>query len=284
MNASVSITATTLVPTVRAEHFGKTLLLVNGIVLGTIALLQVLFDLAGYFLDLGPNAAALFQNADAIGYLEAHGLALLIAIILVVHHRRDGATWNWIAAATHLLLGVANVLFWPAFASYGIETLGVVATALHAGFFALQVIAAFARTPDAAVGPGAAFRWSMLITLGMGAVLHGASLPLGREAFVETLFTPTFDAIFAIPMTAAAILGWVLYRRAIFPATWRRVVYIATMAHFTLSVVIRARTLITWDTSYVLAFPSWYSLPILVLFGALAVFTLQQRFQPKGNV
>lgn len=150
MNASIlttDIAAARPAPTPRAEAFGKRLLLVNGLVLGAVALVQSMFDLAGHFLNAGPLAEALYQNPDAIAYLEAHGLAFIIALLLLSHRKASGASWNWVAAATHLLLGSANLLFWPSFASYGLETMGVVATGMHAVLFALQTITALARSP-----------------------------------------------------------------------------------------------------------------------------------------
>ncbi len=287
MHASITsadLADTRQAATPRAEAFGRNLLLANGLVLGAVALAQSMFDLAGHFLNLGPTAAALYQNPDSIAYLEAHGLALTLAILMLINHKASGPTWNWVAASLHLLLGASNLLFWSSFTTYGLETMGVAATAMHAVFLTLQVITALARSPGVLGGPGAWFRGLTLLTLATGAVLHGASLPMGREAFVAQLFTPTFDAIFAVPMTAAGILGWLLLGRAIFPALWHRLVYIGMLLYFTLSIFIHARTLFTWDTSYVLAFPSWYSLPIFALFAVLTVFVIRQRFQPARRI
>jgi len=44
------------------------LLIVNGLVLGAVALLQVNLDVLGYFTGLGPAGPALHGNLDAIGY------------------------------------------------------------------------------------------------------------------------------------------------------------------------------------------------------------------------
>jgi hypothetical protein len=261
-----------------AEQWGMRLLLVNGTLLGAIALVAALLDLAGAFLDLGPMAPSLYGNPQAIGFFEAHGLALTVSILMLVNRRSTGAAWNWAAAAMHLLLGAANLMFWPVFAASGLVPVGIATTLVHAIFLVLETGAAFWRTPAILSGPGAWFRGLTLLTLATGAVLHGASLPLGRETFIRVLFTPLFDVIFAIPMTAAGILGWLLLRRAIFTATWQRVVYVVMLLYFTLSILIHARTALTWDTSYVLGFPSWYSLPIFIVFFALGVFTMRQRF------
>jgi hypothetical protein len=287
MNATVTnLTATELAEPMappHAERFGQRLLLVNAIVLGAVALMQALFDLAGHFLEIGPLAGALAGKSETIGFFEAHGLALIVSILMLTNARAEGATWNWVAAAVHALLGAANLMFWPVFVENGMVTMGVVATGGHGVFLVLQLVAAFARTPAILGGPGALFRALTLVTLWTGAVLHISSLPLGRERFVEVMLTPLFDAVFAIPMTLAGVVGWLLLPRAIFRARWERVVYVAMLLYLTLSIVIHLRTLVTWDTSYVLAFPSWYSLPILVLFGLLTAFTIRQRFRPAAG-
>jgi hypothetical protein len=128
------------------RHWGQVLLLGNGVVLGATGLVQAGFDLAGHFLNLGPLAAALYQNPDALAYFEAHALALLAAVLLIANHRIGGAGWNWAAAAIHLLLGGANLLFWPTFVAYGLVPMGVVATAGHALFLGLELVAAGARS------------------------------------------------------------------------------------------------------------------------------------------
>jgi hypothetical protein len=48
--------------------------------------------------------------------------------------------------------------------------------------------------------------------------------------------------------------------------------------YFLVSVVLHLRTLVTWDTSYVLAFPAGYPLVAMSLMLALIVFVINQRF------
>jgi hypothetical protein len=284
MNGSISLPSTVIAPTLRAERFGHGLLLVNGVVLAVVAGLQSVFDLAGHFLDLGPTAGALYQNPDTIGYFEAHALALVIAILMLANHKAEATTWHWVAAAFHAMAGGANLMFWSSFTNYGLVPIGVVATAMHAVFLALQLVAALARTPELLHGRGAVFRVSALITLATGMVMHASSLVLGREAFVAQLFTPMFDAFFAIPMTIAGVSAIWLYRSAVFPAFWQRAVYIFVAFYFTLSFFIHVSTLFTWDTSYVLGFPSWYPIVALALMISLSAFVIRQRFTaPTGS-
>ncbi|KQW85833.1 hypothetical protein ASC89_01815 [Devosia sp. Root413D1] len=136
-------------PVPARRHWAQVLLLGNGLVLGATGLAQASFDLAGYFLNLGPLAAALHGNPDALAYFEAHALAMLAAVLLIANHRTAGAGWNWAAAAIHLLLGGANLLFWPTFVAYDLVPMGIVATSGHALFLGLELVAAGARSaPD----------------------------------------------------------------------------------------------------------------------------------------
>lgn len=262
-----------------AETFGQRLLLINGLVLGATGLIQSQFDLAGSFLGLGPMGDYLHGNADTVGFFEAHVLAFILAVVILMHRKTESATWNWIAAGIHLLLGSANLMYWQIFVDAGQLPLGIIATSAHALFFVLEFGAAVARTPELS-GRGALFRVTALATLGTGIALHASSLVLGREAFVETILTPAFDAIFAIPMTIAGLSAIWLYRSAIFPALWQRLVYLFVAFYFTLSIFIHLSTLVTWDTSYVLAFPAWYPIAALSLMVALSIFVIRQRFQP----
>jgi hypothetical protein len=269
MNASTSFQTEVTVASPRADRFGKTLLLVNGLMLGATGFVQSNFDLAGSFLGLGPMGGYLHGKADTVGFFEAHLLAFILAVLILVHRKSEGATWNWTAAGIHLLLGSANLMFWQIFVDAGQLPLGIISTSAHGVFFVLELVAALMRSPQLTSGRGAVFKISALATLGTGMALHASSLVIGREAFVETILTPAFDAVFAIPMTIAGLAAIWLYRSAIFPALWQRLVYIFVAFYFTLSFFIHLSTLVTWDTSYVLAFPAWYPVVALTIMVSL---------------
>ena len=91
------------------------LLVVNGVALALTGFVQSMFDLGGHFLNRGPLGPSLHGNLDALGFLEAHGLAVIIGVLLVLHRNAPDARWHWIASATHVLLGAANLMFWPIF-------------------------------------------------------------------------------------------------------------------------------------------------------------------------
>ena len=133
------------------------------------------------------------------------------------------------------------------------------------------------RPADMGVG---IFKGFTLFTLATGLCLHGSSLFMTREQFVATIFTPQFDVLFAIPMTIAGLAGVWLYRRAIFTALWQRLVYLFLCAYFLISIVLHIRTWFTWDTRYILAFPSYYPYIAMTLMVLLGAFTIAQRFKP----
>jgi hypothetical protein len=279
MNASTAYSTETIVAPARAERLGRTLLLVNGGVLVLVSAFAGLSDLAGHYFGLGPFA--MFEgNYDSIAFVEAHGLAFIMALLFLTHRAWPTARWNWIAAATHLLLGGSNLMFWPLFIETGTVPMGVVMTAMHLLFVGLHVVAALARTPALVSGPGATFRIASAITLATGVALHIWSLPLGREVFHRSVLTPLVDTVFAIPMTIAGVAGLLLWRRAILPTWWEKIAYGFVVLFLLGSVALHLRTLFTWDTSYVLAFPDWYPLPAFVYLSLIGLFTVTRRFAP----
>jgi hypothetical protein len=279
MNASTAFSTQTVVPSSRAEKFGKGLLLVNGTVLAAVATVSFFADIAGHFFGAGPFAT--FKgNYDSIAFVEAHGLALIISILLLVHRKWPTARWHWVAAAMHALLGGSNLVFWPLFVETGTVPMGILTTAMHLSFVALHVVAALARTPALVTGPGATFRVASGITLAMGIVLHVSSLPLGREVFQQQVLTPLVDTIFAIPMAIAGIAGLLLWRRAILPSLWEKLAYGFVVIFLLGSVLLHLQTIFTWSTSYVLSFPAWYPLPAMAYLSLIGLFAVTRRFQP----
>lgn len=94
----------------------------------------------GHFAGVGPFAAAQ-GSPHTIGGFEAHGLAVLIGVLLlrgVV--RADRQFWHGVGLATHLFLAAANLLFWSAFVQQNLLVVGYVTTALHALFVIAHLI------------------------------------------------------------------------------------------------------------------------------------------------
>ena len=100
----------------------------------------MLSETAGHFFGAGPLAATR-GSPYTIGGFEAHGLALIIAVLLLrATALTDRTPWHAVGLSTHLLLGSANILFWTAFVQQGLVAVGVVTTALHIALVAAHTI------------------------------------------------------------------------------------------------------------------------------------------------
>ena len=117
-------------------------------ILRTNALFLILFggsgfllDLRAYFLGKGPQSV-LIANAPhtAIGFVEAHGLAVIIGVLL--WRARPSRPWHFTAATVHILLGASNLLFWQIFVAGNVLPLGYISTGLHWLFVVLHLWAA----------------------------------------------------------------------------------------------------------------------------------------------
>jgi hypothetical protein len=98
-------------------------------------------DIAGSFFGMGVETAILNNSPGAgIGFIEAHGLALIIGVLL--WRAAPLRSWHLTAAAVHLLLGSANLAFWQFFIEIDAVAMGYVTTLLHGTFAPLQLAAA----------------------------------------------------------------------------------------------------------------------------------------------
>lgn len=127
-----------MTPTLR-----KLLLRANAIFLMAASVGGFVTDLRGAFAGTGAMAKVIAAAPhSAIGFVEAHGLAFIIGVLL---WRADTSrSWHVTAAAVHLLLGTANLVFWQIFIAADMLTVGYVTTALHCFFAVLQTFAALA--------------------------------------------------------------------------------------------------------------------------------------------
>ena len=110
-------------------------------------------DVRGIFLGLGPIARVVAEAPHAgIGFIEAHGLAFILGILMWRAEPSRG--WHLAAAAIHVLLGTANVIFWQFFIAADMLMVGYVTTALHGLFVVLQISAAVAAGRHTSVPVG----------------------------------------------------------------------------------------------------------------------------------
>ena len=132
----------------------RTLLLrANAVFLLVAAAGGLVTDLIGAFLGNGAQGRVL-ANAPyaAIGFVEAHGLALIIGTLL--WRAQSSRSSHYTAVAVHVLLGTSNLVFWQIFIAADMLAMGYVTTTLHATFFVLQLFAALAlRAKTGAAAP-----------------------------------------------------------------------------------------------------------------------------------
>ena len=114
----------------------------NALYLGIAAIAGfLLLDLRGIVFGSGPAGMVLAAAPHAaVGFVEAHGLALIIAVLL---WRAQPVRYAHLtAAAVQLLLGISNLVFWQIFVATGTIPMGIVVTTAHLVFAALQLAAA----------------------------------------------------------------------------------------------------------------------------------------------
>ena len=112
----------------------------NAFYIGLAGFAGVFFDLAGVYFGVGPQGRILATAPHAaIGFVEAHGLAAILAVVLW----RSGPTRasHVTALAMSALLGTSNLLFWQMFIAADALMVGYVTTALHWTFVILQLLA-----------------------------------------------------------------------------------------------------------------------------------------------
>jgi hypothetical protein len=112
----------------------------DGIFLNIAGGAALLTETIGHFLGVGPMAETK-GSPYTIGGFEAHGLAIIIGVLLIraatLTNRR---LWHTLGLSVHLLLGSANILFWSSFLKQGLLAVGIVTTALHITFVVGQAI------------------------------------------------------------------------------------------------------------------------------------------------
>ena len=120
----------------------------HALYLGIASVTAFLFmDMRGWLFNAGPVRHVI---ADAphtvIGFVEAHGLAFILAVLF--WRAAPVRFWNLTAMATAALLGVSNLVFWQLFVVSDALVAGYVTTGLHLTFTGLEAYAAFAAQPE----------------------------------------------------------------------------------------------------------------------------------------
>src|SRR6185503_5513208 len=91
----------------------------------------MLTEIGGHFFGVGPMAATL-GSPYTIGGFEAHGLAIIFAVLMIrAAARTDRGLWHAVGLSVHLLLSSANLLFWTSFVQQDLVVMGVITTVFH---------------------------------------------------------------------------------------------------------------------------------------------------------
>ena len=118
----------------------------NALFIGVAGFAGVIFDIRGVLYGAGPQGRALAAAPYAgIGFVEAHGLAVILAVVLWRAKPERSAHLTALAVVT--LLGTANLAFWQAFIAMDALVMGYLTTALHWTFVALNLAAAIQVNP-----------------------------------------------------------------------------------------------------------------------------------------
>lgn len=119
----------------------KLVLLANGLFLMLAGGLFLVFDLLSFYFGAGPLGTMLTGVLYTIGMVEAHGLALIIGLLLLRAGRIEPQPlWHLVGAGVHLLLGGANLLFWQLFIELDVVPMEILVTGIHGFLFAAQLV------------------------------------------------------------------------------------------------------------------------------------------------
>jgi hypothetical protein len=112
----------------------------DGAFLALVGGTQMSFELLSYYTGSGPLGQVFAGSHYTIGWVEAHGLACFIGILLIsMAAAEPKRAWHGFAACVHLLLGGANLLFWQSFVFWERVPMGAAATVIHGLFLAAQL-------------------------------------------------------------------------------------------------------------------------------------------------
>ena len=98
--------------------------------------IQLVLEISGHFFEVGRYATQFGHSPYTIGFFEAHGFAVLIALAVLNDNRQQNVFWHRFLFAVHILLGGANLLFWQSFVDFDFIVMGIIATSLHGIFIA----------------------------------------------------------------------------------------------------------------------------------------------------
>ena len=104
------------------------------------------------------------------------------------------------------------------------------------------------------------YREAAIVTFALGIYLHVSRIVFGDKLLMQYLLTPTFDKIHAIPMTYAAVAGFVGWKHLRFQSRVHRIVSMVILGFIAISVPLHVATYFGVSMARFSVFPGWYSL------------------------
>lgn len=127
------------------------------------------------------------------------------------------------------------------------------------------------------------FKTSAACMFALGALVHIGRMIAGIELWQQHVFTPPVDIAFGLLAAVPAVSGmlaWRHYRGG----RGLRLVYGFAMFMVIISVPLHLKTIFTWSTEYLLAFPFWYSAVEVPMFIGLSYAMTRLQFgRPLEN-
>ena len=98
------------------------------------------FDMLSYITGKGVWRLTFYKNPLAIGFFEAHMLAIIIGLFLLrMCQKQDWVFAMRMALVIHLILGVSNIIWFEGFSMVNAEIGGLIATIIHFVFVSLYL-------------------------------------------------------------------------------------------------------------------------------------------------
>ena len=124
---------------------GSIVLRGDALFLAVAGVFGLVSDLRSYGTGSGSFGRTFYQNPTVIGVVEAHSLAVLIAVSVwfLAHTPRFG---HWVALVAHTIMGTSNIIWFDVFRNVNAETQGVAVTVVHFVFVILNAFFAIRKT------------------------------------------------------------------------------------------------------------------------------------------
>ena len=136
-----------------ADRACRILLTVDGAFLALVGAVQIVFELLSHYRGGGPLGDTFETSPLTIGWVEAHGLALLIGLLLLIVARVDlQHFWHCFALSVHTLLWRGENVLFSSFVTFGLVPIGVAATVTHAVLVVAHTVVLVRRARPAVRG------------------------------------------------------------------------------------------------------------------------------------